>query len=147
MEHNNRLTKTVTIVGLVLIWIPLLAPAVLSIEAFFSIGRFLFDYLMPAELFSIAAGGALLLIWASFRVRSRRRVIGWGSAAAVLLLYGGQGIAVVTGLASGEREAAGWPFFLAVGSIIMYAVMLAVIGVGGILLVKDLVKDSRSAKA
>jgi peptidoglycan/LPS O-acetylase OafA/YrhL len=104
---------------------------------------FRFDYLMPAELFPATLVGGGLLIWAALRARSRRRLIGWGLGIAVGLLVGGQVLAVVTGLASGETEPAGWWWALVLASIVIYTLALVVIGVGGVLLLRDLFKPSR----
>jgi hypothetical protein len=66
-----------------------------------------------------------------------------GYAIAVGLLVGGQVLAVVTGLASGETEPAGWWWALVLASIVVYSLALVVIGVGGLLLLRDLFKPPR----
>jgi hypothetical protein len=53
-------------------------------------------------------------------------------------------LAVVTGLASGETEPAGWWWALVLASLIVYSLALVVIGVGGLLLLRDLWKTARS---
>ena len=88
-------------------WFPILAPVLLSMAVAIQGRMFRFDYLMPAELFPVALVGGCLLIWAALRARSRRRLIGWGLGIASSMLVGGQALAVVTGLASGESEPAG----------------------------------------
>jgi peptidoglycan/LPS O-acetylase OafA/YrhL len=98
-----------------------------------------FDYLMPAELFPLALAGGCLLIWAALRARSRR---GLGIAAGLLVV--GQVLAVVTGLASGETEPAGWQWALVLASIAGYSLALVVVGVGGLLLLRDLFKPPQS---
>ncbi|MBN1811399.1 MAG: hypothetical protein JXA14_06160 [Anaerolineae bacterium] len=82
---------------------------------------FRFDYLLPAEFFLAALVGGGLLVWAALRARSRRRLIGWGLGIAVGLLVGGQALAVVTGLASGETEPTGWWWVLVLASIVVYS--------------------------
>ncbi len=72
---------------------------------------------MPAELFPAAVAGGALLWWAALRARARQRAIGWGLAAMIGLLFGGQAVAVMTGLASGETEPAGWPWITVIVSI------------------------------
>jgi hypothetical protein len=59
------------------------------------------------------------------------------------MLLGGQELAEVTGLASGETEPAGWWWALVLASIVVYSLALVVIGVGGVLLLRDLFKPSR----
>jgi hypothetical protein len=143
MEKKGVLTKILAIVGTVLVWFPILAPVLLSVAVIITERMFRFDYLMPAELFPATLVGGGLLIWAALRARSRRRLIGWGLGIAVGLLVGGQVLAVVTGLASGETEPAGWWWALVLASIVVYSLALVVIGVGGVLLLRDLFKPSR----
>ena len=144
MEKKGVLTKILAIVGTVLVWFPILAPVLLSVAVIIKERMFRFDYLMPAELFPAALVGGGLLIWAALRVRSRRRLIGWGLGIAVGLLVGGQVLAVVTGLASGETEPAGWWWALVLASLVVYSLALVVIGVGGVLLLSDLFNPPRS---
>lgn len=140
MAKNNTLTKILAVAGTVLVWLPLLAPFLFAvlIYARSSGVHFNFDYLMPAELFPAILLGGGLLLWAALRARSRRKLIGWGLAAAAGLLVGGQALAVVTGLASGAREAAGWPWALVLASIAGYWLALICAGIGGILLLREL---------
>jgi hypothetical protein len=145
MENKGTLTKILAITGMVLVWFPLLAPVLLSVVLFVQVGMFRMDYLMPAELFPVALGGGLLLLWAAIRARSRRAVIGWGLGIAVGLLFGSQALAVVTGLASGEIEATGWQWALVLGSLIVYILALIAVGVGGILLLKDLYRPKKES--
>jgi hypothetical protein len=62
MEKRSILTKVLAIAGAALLWFPILAPIVLSAVVAIARHVFLFDYLMPAELFpSALVGGGLLL--------------------------------------------------------------------------------------
>ena len=140
MEKKDAFTKILAILGTVLIWFPVLAPLILGLGSLIRDGRYLFDYLMPAELFPFALLGGMLLVWASTRAHSYRKLIGWGLVIAVILLFGGQALAVVTGLASGETEPTPLLMTLVLVPILIYALLLAVVGVGGILLVRDLFK-------
>ena len=141
MEKKDVFTKILAILGTILIWFPVLAPFILGLGSLIRDGRFLFDYLMPAELFLSALLGGILLMWASMRARLYRKLIGWGLGIAVVLLFGGQALAVVTGLASGETEPTPLLIGLVLTPIIIYALLLAVVGVVGILLVRDLFKQ------
>lgn len=142
MEKKGIFTKILTIVGTVLVWLPLLMPVLFAVFTFIRRrGRmFRFDYLMPAELFPAALVGGGLLIWAALRARSHRKLVGWGLGIAVGSLVGGQALAVVTGLASGATEMAGWPWALVLASLAIYSLALVAIGVGGVLLLRDLFK-------
>ena len=142
MEKTGILTRILAIVGTVLVWFPILAPVLLSVARIIQGRIFLFDYLMPAELFPVAMAGGGLLLWAALRARSRRGIIGWGLGIAVSLLVAGQALAVVTGLASGDTEPTGWQWALVLASIGIYSLALVVIGVGGVLLIRDLFKQA-----
>ena len=145
MENKSTLTKILAIVGTVLAWFPLLAPVLISIIFLVQEGIFRFDYLMPAELFPFALAGGLLLLWAAIRARARLKLIGWSLGIAVGMLVGGQALAVVTGLASGETEPAGLPWALVLGSLIAFTLALIAVGVGGIMLLIDLFKTKKES--
>jgi hypothetical protein len=142
MRKNAIFTKILAIVGTALVWIPVLAPVVFACAALSRMGRFLFDYLMPAELFPVVLVGGGLLLWVALRVHSHRKLIGWGLGGAVGLLVGSQGLAVVTGLASGRTAATGLWWIIVLGSIILYDLAVVAVGVGGILLLRELFKRS-----
>jgi hypothetical protein len=145
MENKGTFTKILAIAGTVLVWFPILAPVLISIIFFVQEGIFRLDYLMPAELFPFALAGGLLLLWAAIRARSQRGLIGWGLGIAAGLLIGGQALAEATGLASGETEPTGWPWALVIGSLIAFIMALIAVGVGGILLLKDLFKPKKES--
>ncbi len=138
MEDKGVLTKILAVAGTVLVWLPILFTVLTGIIGTIASRVLRFDYLMPAELFPLALVGGLLLLWAAYRARSQMRPIGLSLGAAVLFLFGGQAIAVVTGLASGAREATGWPFVLALGSIILYTLAVIKTGIAGVSLVRKL---------
>ena len=142
MGKRNVLTKTLAIVGTALAWFPILAPVLLSAIVLITRHLFRFDYLMPAELFPFALVGGGLLIWAALRARSHQRLIGWGLGIAAGMLIGGQALAVVTGLASGETEPIGWWWALVLASLVIFSLALVAMGIGGILLLRDLFKKN-----
>jgi hypothetical protein len=146
MPKKDLLTKTIGIVGTILAWFPILAPILFSLAFLVQAGILRFDYLMPAEFFSVALSGGVLLIWAALRAHSRLRLIGWSTGLAAGLLVGGQALAVATGLASGETEPSGFWWALVVASLALYSLALIGIGVGGVLLLRDLFKTDRSPK-
>ena len=143
MEKRNAFTKILAIVGTVLVWFPILAPVLLSLTLFIGRGRFLLDYLMPAELFPFALAGSLSLLWAGLRARSHWKLIAWGLGIAVALLIGSQALAVVTGLASGATEPTGVWWILVLAALAAFVVALIAIAVGGILLLRDLFKPAQ----
>jgi hypothetical protein len=126
----------------VLVWLPILAPLLLGLVSWLTEGIFRFDYLMPAELFPLVVLGAGSLLWAAWRARSYLALIGSSLVIAVVSLAGGQLVAIATGLASGDTPPGGWQWALALGLIIGYALAVVVIGLGGILLLRDLFRSS-----
>jgi len=138
-------TKILAVAGTVLVWIPILAPILFSLAVLITRRMFHFDYLMPAELFPSALAGGLLLLWAALREGAHRSLIGWSFASAIALLFSGQGLAVVTGLASGKTNPVGWVMIIVLGAIISYTLALVVLGVGGVLLLRDLFKSAYKA--
>ena len=140
MEKKDVLTKILAVFGTVLMWLPVLAPIILGVGSLVFAGIFRFDYLMPAEMFPSAVLGGAMLLWAALRTHSHRKLIGWGLVTAVVMLFGGQAIAVVTGLASGETEPTTWLMALVLGPLVIYALLLVAVGVGGVRLVRDLYK-------
>lgn len=140
MENKGTLTKGLAITGTVLVWLPILAPVLLSAISLTIDGIFRFDYLMPAELGLFAFGGGIILLVAAIIAHSRRGIIAWGLGTALVMILGGQALAVVTGLADGTTEIGGWQWALVLGSLIVYTLAIVDVGVGGILLWRDLFK-------
>ena len=144
MKKKNVLTKILAIVGTALVWLPILAPIGLSVIVIISEHIFRLDYLMPAELFPVVLVGGGLLIWAALWARSRRGLIGWSLGSAIVLLVGGQALAVATGLASGETQPTGGWWALVLASLVIYLLAVVLTGVGGILLLRNLYKPSNA---
>ena len=140
MENKGVLTKVLATAGTVLVWFPILAPILLTTIRFIQSQRFQFDYLMPAELGLFAFGGGILLLIAAIRAHSHAKLIGWGLGIALVMIVGGQALAVVTGLADGSTEPTGWQWMLVLGSLAAYSLAIVAIGVGGILLLRDIFK-------
>ena len=145
MEKKGVPTKFLAIAGTALVWFPIIAPILLSMVVSIRGRIFRFDYLMPAELFAFVMAGGGLLFWAALLARSRRRLIGWGLGIAVALLAGAQALATITGLASGETEPGGWSWVLVLTSIVAYTLSVIAMGIGGLLLLRDLFKTSQLA--
>lgn len=140
MEKKNALTKVLAIVGTVLVWFPLLAPVLLSAVLLIAEGRFLFDYLMPMELFLVALAGSGLLLWGTLRAHARAKFIVWGIGTAIFMFFGVQWFAEITGMASGETEPVGWMWAVAIASLVVYVLGIILVGTGGALLLRDLFK-------
>ena len=138
MEKKDTLTKILATVGTILVWLPILSPVLFSILLFGAERGFGFDYLMPAELFPVALAGSGLLLWAALRARSQVKLIAWGVGISILMLFGGQWIAVSSGLASGERQPTGLAWAIVIASLAVYSLGLILAGTGGALLLREL---------
>ena len=145
MNRRDGFTKALAVIGTGLLALPLAAPLFFGVMGLVVRGQFRLDYLMPAELFPVAALGGGLLLWAAFRARARRGLIGGSLATGAAALVAGQALAVVTGLASGVTRPAGWPLALVVGALGVYAAGLAAGVVGGGLLLRELYAPPGSA--
>lgn len=138
MSNKGVLTKILAIAGTLLVWFPLLAPILFSTSRLAEGGVFHFDYLMPAELFLAAFLGGGLLFWAALRARSHIKIFRWGLVIAVVALAGSQGLAVASGLATGEigRDTVWWIIVLIL--LAVYVLALLGMGIGGITLLREL---------
>jgi hypothetical protein len=137
MQKKDVLTKVLAIAGTALVWFPILAPVFFSIEHFLRARRFMIDYLMPAELFPAVLLGGILLLWAAFRAKRQRKLIGGNLAGSIVLPFFGGGLASVTGLASGETAEGGWQSALVFAFFALYILAVILLGVAGILLIRD----------
>jgi len=144
VEEKNLFTKILAIVGTVLVWLPLLAPLLFFVGRIVAGRRGVIDYLMPGELFPVVLLGGGALLWAALRARSRQKLVGWTLGVAAGSLVASQGLAVVTGLASGATEPSGLPWISVLALFAVYVLSVAAMGVGGVLLVRDLFKTSSS---
>lgn len=138
MKRKDAVNKGLAIVGTVLVWLPVLAPVLLGLAAYIAGRTFLFDYLMPAELFLLVLVGGGLLTWVAVQTHLHGKLIGGGLATAVVALMLCQGLAVWTGLASGDIEPEGWPLIVVMTCLGVYITAVLVVGVGGIWLLRDL---------
>ena len=132
MDKKNILTKVLAVIGTGLVWIPLLAPILFGLVSLTVDHIFRFDYLMPAELGLLAFGGGILLLWAALRVRLRLGIIAWGLGIAVA--------AMVVLNVFGDVEPGSWQWATAIGLLSTYSLAIAVVCVGGVLLLRDLFK-------
>lgn len=132
MGKKNTLSKILSIVGTVLVWIPILAPVIFGFVSLIMDGIYRFDYLMPAELGILAFVGGALLLWGAIRAKSRKGIIAWalGIAAGSIFIMN----------TFGDVEPGSLRWAIVVGLLITYSLAIVLMGVGGILLWRDLFK-------
>lgn len=146
MKKMDAISRTLAIAGTLLVWLPLVAPILLTVIFFLDTHLVRFDYLLPAELFPLGFLGGVLLIWAIRRSQFRQGLIGWGLGIALGSLVLGQALAVLTGLASGEMEPEGFWFVILAASLVIFSLAMVAVGVGGVLLLKHLFKTTPLAE-
>ncbi len=145
MDRKSILTKLLALTGTILVWFPILAPVLLSFIFLIQRGIFHIDYLMPAELFMSFLLGSALLLWAALRAHSHWKLIAWGAAVAVLMLFGGMALAQVTGLASGATEPTGQAWLAVLTSLAVYVLGVLLVGVESTRLLHDLIRNPSAA--
>ena len=146
MEKKILFSKVLAIAGTVLAGFPILATVATSIIGSAIKGTFLFDYLMPAELFLVALAGGLLLLWVALRVRLLRRPVIIGLVAACVFLAASQLTAVWSGLAHGDTEPAGFMWGLVIAFLVLYTAAVIELAVTGIVLTRKIFDQPNSEK-
>ena len=142
MNQGNVFTRILAIVGTVLAGLPVAFPVVLALVLLVSQHVFLFDYLMPAEFFPVVFVGAGLLLWAALRAHRFAGPISWAAGAALGLLVLGQGLALLTGLATGRVAGGGWQQVLVTILIAAYGLAVLVLTLLGIRLCRRLFRET-----
>lgn len=137
-------TRMLSITGSLFAWFPIVALVVITVVGYLHGGTLHVDYLIPGEFFPAALIGGGLLIWAAIRAGIRRKLVIISLAAAVLMLFGSQALAVATGLATGKMEPVGIWWVIVLGMMGVYTLMVIVLGVAGCLLVKDLFQSGKT---
>jgi thiol:disulfide interchange protein len=138
MAKNDWFTKILAIVGTILVGLPVVAPIIFGLTRLIRSGRFMVDYLMPAEFGFLVLAGAILLIWAAIRARAYLKWIGWSVGIAIFLVVGGMWLATATGLADGSTPEGGWQSAVVYGGIIGYDLSVISLTLAGIWLIRKL---------
>ena len=130
MNKRDALSKILTTVGILMVWVPILAPVFLGFISLGTNGIYRFDYLMPAELGLVIFIGGVMLFWVAIRAKSQRGIIAWGLGIA---------IGAITLLNTfGDVEPGSLRWAIVVGLLIIYSLAIVVLGVGGVLLWRNL---------
>jgi len=132
MTDHQRAAFVCAVTGSVLLWIPIGLMIVTAIIGSISAGRLLMDYFMPAELFFLVLAGWILLVVGSVLSQRMRIPVVIIGLVAFGLLIGCQLIAVMSGLSSGAIPAEGFIWYLVLGMLILYDVLVIVLGIVGI---------------
>ncbi len=135
---RDKLTKILAIGGTIILWLPFAFMIITSIFGSIASGRFLMDYLIPAELFPVVIVGGLLLLWVSIRSKLMRKSIIIDFIVAVASFFGIQAIAVLSGLAYNLAAVGGFYWGLIIAVLVLYTLAALGLAIGGILLIRKL---------
>lgn len=138
LENKRILTITLAIVGNILIWGPILFLIFISIGETIADQTLRFDYLMLAELFPFILIGNILLLWAAIRINWKIKIMTWELLLLIIFLFSSQIIAIISGLASGRTEPAGWAWVIVLICIALYNLSVIIIGISGIVLMRKI---------
>ncbi len=139
---KDWLTRVLAIFGTVLTGFPFLVMFGFSAIRMVQGRQFLFDFLMPGELFIVILVGAGLLIWAAFRSRNYQKLITILFGLAVFFLIASQVLAGISGLASGAREPAGGWWIALLGMLGLYDLLAFGVFIAGIMLIRCVFQHS-----
>ena len=132
MNSRQRAGVICAATGTVLLWIPVGLMIITAFIGSLSAGSLRMDYFLPAELFFIVLAGWILLLIGSIIIQRMRILVAALGGAAIVLLFASQLTAVVRGIASGAAPAEGLIWYLVIGMLILYDVLVIVLGVAGI---------------
>ncbi len=137
MEEKTSLTKTMVIVGLLLVWLPILIALlryVLTDPTAETASLGLLDYLRPV----LGPIGGGVLFWAALRLRSRMKFIGLGMIVMLGSLVASQLFARFMGISAGEPWPIGPAWIIFMFLLEVSFLSLIVVAFGGALLLRDL---------
>ncbi len=138
MGKRDILTKVLAIAGTVLTAFPLLAPLIIAGLRFNAERGLRVDWFIPAELFPVVLLGGLFLLWAALRARLQRAWVAWSLGLALFFLFGGQALAMLTGLNTGKIPAQGVWWIAVLATIAIYVICVAALALNGILMLRGL---------
>ena len=133
--------KVFTLIGDVLVFIPIGFTIIISIIGSTMEKKLLFDFLMPAELFLFVLIGSIVLLIASFLSKYYKKYIILNMIIMISSLFMSQFMAVITGLAHGDNEPVGWRLYLVMTFLILYILSVFFEFILGILLLKKINKS------
>jgi len=142
VSKNNKFKIIFLILGCILLWFPFTLPLIFAFFSLVQNGHFLFDFLIPLEIFPVVLIGALL-ITATFLISKIHMKIIISSLIGVIcsllfvLIY-----SQISGLASGETGILSLSGSLIVLSIIIYYFSAITIGIMGLLHLKRILKNN-----
>jgi hypothetical protein len=136
MVRTGGLTKVVAIAGTSLLWLPVALMVVLMAQGVSNeVGLLPFFVVGAMDVFPLVVLGGCLLLWATLRACSHRRVVAWSLAAPL--------VSTVSGIVwSQPIPIGGWSLVIMTGLLIVYWLGLVLAGAAGTHLVRSLFSRS-----
>lgn len=139
MKKHSLLTIVIAFFGTCLLWIPFLFLLVTSLFGTIRSGVVRFDYLLIGEMFPLILLGGGLIIATAFREKRFWKLLLLLYVSAIGLLFGSQGLAIATGIASGTRPPEGVWWIVVLGGIILYSLLSLVLAIYSAILFKRII--------
>ncbi len=122
MNTRQLVSRLLATVGTLLVWIPVVAPLFFALSRAARGAGFLYDYLLPAEIFPLSLVGAALLVTAALLSHHRLVTVLLPPGLMIALFAAISLTAVVTGLADGSVGMGGWQWYLVIGLLVLYSI-------------------------
>lgn len=134
MKKGSAFSKILVIGGTILVLFPIAFMIITAVVGSIMRTQFLWDYMIPGEVFPLVLVGLAALMWAALREHTLVKAIAWTVGVTLFLLIASQGIAVISGLADGTIALEKAPFWMVVvsGMLIAYDLGVALMGYWGI---------------
>lgn len=130
--------KILTIGGIILVALPILAPIVFGLISLAGTGQFRFDYLMPAEYFPIVLIGAVLLLLAAIQAKKQVKLIAWLFGGVLISLTLLMIVPIATGAANDINGPTGIVLVALQTVLVLFWLAVIALLTGGIFLVVEL---------
>lgn len=141
MEKKLLLAKILGVIGLVLVWFPILITLLWSAVRFFGSGSFLINVFLLAALFPFALFGMILLFVVSLLSKTNAVLIG-SLFGLMVFLYVAVTIFIKTlGLTTSEYDPMNWAWIIVIAGIAAFFVCYLLQGIFGAVLVRKLFKS------
>jgi len=134
MKSTSIFSKILVITGTLLVWLPIAFMVVTAVVGSFQRVQFLWDYMIPAEVFPVVLAGMAALLWASIREHTLIKASAWTVGISLFFLVACQVIAVITGLANATIAPEKAPVWMGVvtAMLIVYDLGVVLMGFWGI---------------
>lgn len=109
-KRNSKILFTVLIVGIILLWGPVLFSIVITTIHFLRSGQFLFDFLIPLEIFPVIMVGEFLVLYYTIKKRFLWKPTLFFTISTVTSYVLIDVIASLSGLASNGPEVVNTPY-------------------------------------